>query len=61
MNDQQRDLASLLRTALADLEAGRPAERTAYALQMAIRATPFDDMTSGEADDQAWRRIRGAA
>lgn len=51
----------LLMLAREDLLAGRPAQRTAYALRQALNVVEFTDMDKGLADDQAWRRIRGIA
>jgi hypothetical protein len=58
MNSQQQHLADLLDIALGDLHAGRPAERTAYALEQALHVSAYDDLTRGEADDQNWRVVR---
>lgn len=58
MNPQQRHLLDLLDIARGDLEAGRPAQRTAYALQTQLRAEPYDDFDRGLADDDEWRKTR---
>jgi hypothetical protein len=58
LSTQQQNLLYLLNTARDDLLAGRPAQRTAYALEQALRVAEFDDMDRG-ADDQAWRVKRG--
>lgn len=59
LNEQQQVLLDLLDTARADILAGRPAERTAYALETSLRCTRYTDMTDGTADDVTWREARG--
>lgn len=57
MTDAQRELESLLNTALGDLRAGRPAHGVVAGLSTAFAASSFDDP---DADDHAWRERRGA-
>lgn len=58
VNNQQKHLLELLEIARKDIEAGRSAERTSYALKTALGISAYDDLTLGEADDEEWRSIR---
>lgn len=59
MTDQQRNLMSLLELARMDLEAGRPAQGVARAIQNQLNVTRYTDLDDG-ADDITWRQVRGA-